>query len=102
MLVIVDDLALPFGSLRLKPRGSAAGHNGLRNIEETLETQNYSRLRFGIGNDFAHAKQMEYVLGVFRPEELEALPELIKLASEMVKSFCLAGTEVTMTLFNRK
>jgi len=102
LLVVVDDLSLPFGSLRLKPRGSAAGHNGLRNIEDVLETQDYSRLRFGIGNHFPQGGQMDYVLGPFAEDELEKMPERVELAAEMVKSFCLAGVDVTMNLYNHK
>jgi PTH1 family peptidyl-tRNA hydrolase len=102
LLVVVDDLALPFGTLRLKPRGSAAGHNGLRHIEETLGTQNYHRLRFGIGSNFAQGRQLDYVLGAFEPEELEQMPARVKQAAEMVKSFCLAGADTTMNLYNHK
>ncbi|MDR0845585.1 MAG: aminoacyl-tRNA hydrolase [Tannerella sp.] len=102
LLVAVDDIALPFGSLRLKPKGGHAGHNGLRNIEELLGTADYCRLRFGVGNDFPRGRQMDYVLGAFRPEELEQMPERIKQASEMVKSFCLAGVDITMNQFNHK
>ncbi|MDR3269539.1 MAG: aminoacyl-tRNA hydrolase [Tannerella sp.] len=102
LLVIADDLSLPFGSLRLKPRGRHAGHNGLRNIEELLETADYGRLRFGIGNAFARGTQLDYVLSPFTPEELEQMPGRIKQAAEMVESFCLAGTDVTMNLYNHK
>lgn len=100
LLVIVDDLALPFGSLRLKPKGSHAGHNGLRNIEEILGTQIYCRLRFGIGNAFPRGGQVDYVLSPFDPEELEAMPERLKLAVDMIKSFCLSGIDVTMNKYN--
>ena len=102
LLVVVDDLALPFGSLRLKPKGNHAGHNGLRSIEETLGTQEYSRLRFGIGNDFPRGGQVDFVLSPFEPEEMEAMPERMKQASAMVKSFCLAGIQITMNQFNHK
>ncbi|MDR1330493.1 MAG: aminoacyl-tRNA hydrolase [Tannerella sp.] len=102
LLVVVDDIALPFGALRLKPRGSAAGHNGLRHIEETLGTQNYSRLRFGVGSDFPPGRQINYVLSTFEPGELEQMPARVKQASEMVKSFCLAGVDVTMNLYNHR
>lgn len=102
LLVVVDDLALPFGSLRLKPKGTHAGHNGLRNIEETLGTQEYSRLRFGIGNGFPRGGQVDFVLSQFEPEELETMPERVKLAADMVKSFCLAGVDVTMNQYNHK
>jgi PTH1 family peptidyl-tRNA hydrolase len=102
LLVVVDDLSLPFGSLRLKPKGSHGGHNGLRNVEELLETSDYCRLRFGIGNNFPRGGQMDYVLGPFTGEELKQLPERVEQAVEMVKSFCLAGTDVTMNQFNHK
>ncbi|MDR3260233.1 MAG: aminoacyl-tRNA hydrolase [Tannerella sp.] len=102
LLVVVDDIALPFGSLRLKPKGSHAGHNGLRNIEETLETDAYCRLRFGIGNAFSRGRQIDYVLSPFEPEELTSMPERVKQASEMVKSFCLAGVDITMNQYNHK
>ncbi|MDD4920926.1 MAG: aminoacyl-tRNA hydrolase, partial [Bacteroidales bacterium] len=77
VLVIVDDLALPFGSLRLRPEGSNAGHNGLKHIQETLGTTQYARLRFGIGNDYPKGHQIGYVLGGWSPEQLETLPERI-------------------------
>ncbi|MDR1780455.1 MAG: aminoacyl-tRNA hydrolase [Tannerella sp.] len=102
LLVVVDDLSLPFGTLRLKARGSAAGHNGLKHIEETLGTQDYSRLRFGIGSNFPPGGQLDYVLGQFSAEELEQMPERVQLAAEIVKSFCLAGIDTTMNLYNNK
>ncbi|MDR3272226.1 MAG: aminoacyl-tRNA hydrolase [Flavobacteriaceae bacterium] len=102
LLVIVDDLALPFGSLRLKPKGSDAGHNGLKHIQETLETSNYNRLRFGIGNDFPLGAQIDFVLNPFTGEEQKQLPERIEKAVAIIKSFCLAGVEITMNQFNKK
>ncbi|MDR0750461.1 MAG: aminoacyl-tRNA hydrolase [Tannerellaceae bacterium] len=102
LLVIVDDLALPFGVLRLKPKGSHAGHNGLRNIEEILSTQEYCRLRFGIGNDFPRGGQVGFVLSQFDTGEMEIMPEKVRQAVEMVKSFCLAGVQHTMNQFNNK
>jgi PTH1 family peptidyl-tRNA hydrolase len=102
LLIAVDDIALPFGSLRLKPKGSHAGHNGLHHIQDVLGTENYARLRFGIGNDFSLGRQIDYVLSPFTPEELEKMPERIKQAVEMVKSFCLAGVDITMNLYNHK
>ncbi|MDH6306585.1 PTH1 family peptidyl-tRNA hydrolase [Parabacteroides sp. PF5-5] len=102
LLVIVDDIALPFGTLRLKPKGSHAGHNGLRNIEEIINTQEYSRLRFGIGSDFPRGSQAHFVLSPFDPDEMKAMPEKVKRAVEMVKSFCLSGIQTTMNLFNNK
>lgn len=102
LLVIVDDLALPFGTLRLKPKGSEAGHNGLRNIQEVLGHQNYARLRFGIGSDFPKGFQVPYVLGKWDSEQAAALPERADKAIEIIKSFCLAGLQLTMTQFNNK
>ena len=103
VLIIVDDLALPLGCLRLKGKGSDAGHNGLKNIAELLGTQNYARLRFGIGNDFPRGGQIDWVLGHFDEEAMkEVLPERIELAGEIIKSFCLAGLNNTMNQFNNK
>ena len=102
MLVVVDDLALPFGTLRLKPKGSDAGHNGLKHICEILGTQCYARLRFGIGNDFPRGGQVEFVLGSFPPEEEKQLPEKLERAGEIIKSFCLAGVQQTMNQYNNK
>lgn len=102
VLILVDDLALPFGSLRLKARGSAAGHNGLKNIQELLGTDAYARLRFGIGNQFAKGAQIDFVLGKFTTEEQATLPARIDLAIDILKSFCLAGINITMNQFNNK
>ena len=102
LLVVVDDIALPFGNLRMKGKGSDAGHNGLKHIAATLGTQGYARLRFGIGNDFPRGGQIDYVLGEFGEEDLKLLPERLEKAGEMVKSFCLAGLEITMTQYNNK
>jgi len=101
LLVILDDLALPFGSLRLRTKGSSAGHNGLKNIELLLNGQDYSRLRFGIGNEFGKGQQVDYVLSNFDKEEFEKLPEYIKRANEMVMAFCTIGAERTMNQFNK-
>lgn len=100
MLVIVDEIALPFGTLRMRTKGSAGGHNGLKNIEETLGDQAYSRLRFGVGSEFNRGQQVDYVLSNFSQEQFQALPEFIKKANEMVLSFCTVGAEKTMSLFN--
>lgn len=100
VLVIVDEIALPFGSLRMRTKGSAAGHNGLKNIELTLGGQDYSRLRFGIGSDYSKGQQVDFVLSNFTQEEFEKLPAIIKKANEMVISFCTIGPERTMSLFN--
>lgn len=102
VLVVVDDLALPFGALRLRPGGSEAGHNGLRSITQCLGTQQYARLRFGIGNDFPRGGQVDFVLGKFGPEDLLAMPERVEMASEIVKSFALSGIDFTMNHYNKK
>ena len=102
MLIVVDDLALPFGALRLKPKGSDAGHNGLKHIQEVIRTTNYNRLRFGIGNDFPQGRQINFVLDSFTDEEQKLLPERIDKAVEAVKSFALAGMNITMNAFNNK
>ena len=102
MLVVVDDLALPFGKLRLKPGGSEAGHNGLRHITQVLGTQQYARLRFGIGNDFPRGGQVDYVLGEFGDEDLQQMDERLNVACEAVKTFCLAGVQIAMNQFNNK
>ncbi len=102
LLIIVDDLALPFGTLRLRTRGSDAGHNGLKNIAAELGNQNYARLKFGVGNDFARGAQIDFVLGKFPPEEQAELPARLEKAAEAVKAFCLSGAEFAMTHFNGK
>jgi PTH1 family peptidyl-tRNA hydrolase len=102
VLVLVDDLALPFGTLRLKPKGSDAGHNGLKNIQEILGHNNYARLRFGIGNDFGKGQQVQYVLGRWTDDQTKAIPERCKICVDIIKSFCMAGMELTMTQFNGK
>lgn len=100
LLVVVDDLALPFGTLRLKQRGSDAGHNGLKNIAEQLGTQSYARLRIGIGNDFVRGAQVDFVLGSFTPEERKELPALMKRTAEAVKAYCLSGPAFAMNHYN--
>ena len=100
LLVIVDDLALPFGTLRLKGQGSAGGHNGLKNIEALLATSKYPRLRFGIGDDFKRGEQIDFVLSKFSDEEMKQMPEILATIVETVKSFVLAGLERTMNTFN--
>ena len=102
VLVVVDDIALSFGTLRLKTKGSDAGHNGLKHIQEILGTTAYNRLRFGIGNDFPPGWQVDYVLSPFSGEEKEKLPERIEKAGEIIKSFCLAGVQITMNEYNNK
>lgn len=100
LLVLVDDLAIPFSHLRLRLKGSDAGHNGLKNIASELGTQKYARLRLGVGNDFARGEQIDFVLGQFPPEEKAKLPEVLDKGVEAVKAFCLSGGPFAMTHFN--
>jgi PTH1 family peptidyl-tRNA hydrolase len=102
VLVVVDDLALPFGQLRMKPNGSEAGHNGLRHITSVMGTQNYARLRFGIGNDFPKGGQVDFVLGEFGAEDLAKMDERIGVASDMIKDYALQGIQHAMCNFNKK
>ena len=102
IFVITDDLNLSFGSIRIRPKGSDGGHNGLKNINLVLNTQNYARFRFGISDEFKKGKQVDYVLGDWDDAEKTALPERLELASEIIKSFGTAGLENTMTSFNGK
>ena len=102
ILILVDDLALPFGAIRIKGSGSDAGHNGLKNIAAMLGTQAYPRLRFGIGNDFSRGHQIDFVLSKFSPAELTELAPRIDLAIDAVKTFVLAGIQTAMCQFNNK
>lgn len=102
LLVVVDDIALPLGSLRLRSFGSDGGHNGLKSIDSVLGSQNYSRLRFGIGGDFPKGHQVDYVLGEWTDEEAGALPEPIKKSADIIFSFGTIGVERTMNFFNKK
>ena len=101
LLVVVDDLALPFGTLRLKSKGSDAGHNGLKHIQGLIG-QNYPRLRFGIGNEFSRESQINYVLDEFSEEEQLKLPERIETSCDIISDFCLAGINYTMNQYNNK
>ncbi|MDO4695253.1 aminoacyl-tRNA hydrolase [Porphyromonas sp.] len=102
LLVVVDELALPFGTLRLKTKGSAGGHNGLKHISATLGTENYSRLRFGIGSDFHKGGQVDFVLSPFTIEEEDEIPMICDETTKIIHSFCLAGPAITMNTFNKK
>ena len=102
VLVITDDLNLTFGTLRLKAKGSAGGHNGLTNINELLQTQNYARLRFGIGSEYGKGRQIDYVLGQWDKEEQEILEERIEKSTKAITSFAMAGLANTMSDFNGK
>jgi PTH1 family peptidyl-tRNA hydrolase len=100
VLVVVDDLAIPFASVKLKPKGSDAGHNGLKSINASVGTSDYPRIRFGIGNNYPRGRQADYVLSGFDKEELPQLPELIHKSVQMIESFVTIGVELTMTKFN--
>ena len=102
VLVITDDIALPFGKLRMKGKGSDGGHNGLKDIQSILNTTTYARLRFGVGNGFFPGQQSDYVLGEWSPQEKKELPERIKIATEFIKGFCTIGIQLTMTNWNGK
>ncbi|MBN9293279.1 MAG: aminoacyl-tRNA hydrolase [Flavobacteriia bacterium] len=102
LMVITDDIALPFGKLRMKLKGSDGGHNGLKDIQAVLRTQEYIRLRFGVGSDFYKGQQSDYVLGEWTSEELISLGDRINVAAEFVKSFVTIGPQLTMTNWNNK
>ena len=102
IMVLVDELALPFGKIRIGPKGSDGGHNGLKSIQETLNTNNYPRLRFGISNEFNKGSQVNYVLGKWNEEELKTLNDRIKIAADAVKAFAFIGLQRCMNEFNSK
>lgn len=102
LLVITDDLNLPFGTLRLKTKGSDGGHNGLKDIQDKLQTTKYNRFRFGISDAFSKGKQVDYVLSEWNEVETSQLDERLKMAAEVIKSFALAGVNNTMNQFNGK
>ncbi len=102
VLVVVDDLALPFGTIRLRGKGADGGHNGLKNINALVGSQNYARLRFGIGHDFPEGAQIDYVLGPLSSEEQAQLPERVGKAVDAIKAFCLSGISFAMTNYNNK
>jgi len=102
LVVVTDDLALPFGKLRMKGKGSDGGHNGLKDIQAMLHTTEYCRLRFGVGADFYKGQQVDYVLGEWNAEERETLNERIQVATEFLKSFATIGIQLTMTNWNGK
>ena len=101
LLVVVDDLSLPLGTFRLKGNGSNGGHNGLGHIQQLIG-QNYARLRMGIGNEFSRGQQIDYVLGRFAEDEQKLLQPALETAVEVIKSFVLAGIDVTMNQYNNK
>jgi len=102
VLVITDDLALPFGAIRIKPKGGAGGHNGLSSIIELLGTEEFPRLRFGIGSDFAKGRQSDYVLSPWSAEEIKTLPDRIELVGKAVLQFGLLGVSHAMNNFNKR
>lgn len=102
LLVITDDLNLPFGNIRLKTKGSDGGHNGLKDIQETLKTTNYNRFRFGISDAFSKGRQIDYVLGEWSSEESEKLKERLELSVKLIKSFVLEGVNIAMNTYNGK
>ncbi len=102
LLVISDDIALPFGTLRLRAKGSAGGHNGLKNIAELLGTEDFARMRFGVGGDFPRGHQVDYVLGEWTEDERAALPERLKTFGDAVLSFATIGLARTMNEYNKK
>ena len=102
VLVLVDELALPFGKIRIGPKGSDGGHNGLKSIQETLNTNAYPRMRFGIHNEFSKGSQVNYVLGTWNEEELKTLDKRIKVAADAVKAFAFIGLSRCMNEFNTK
>ena len=102
ILVITDDLNLAFGTIRVKPKGSDGGHNGLKSTQQVLGSNEYARFRFGISDEFKKGKQVDYVLGEWDEFEKAKLPERLEIASEVIKNFALAGLENTMTTFNGK
>lgn len=102
ILVVTDDLALPFGKLRMKGKGSDGGHNGLKDIQATLNTLEYSRLRFGVGNEFNKGQQVDHVLGEWTADEKANLEKRIEVAIEFIKSYVSIGLQLTMTNWNNK
>lgn len=102
LLVVLDEIALPLGALRMRKKGSDAGHNGLSNIIESLGTNVFSRLRFGIGNDFPYGKQIDYVLGEWKASDLEVINPRLDVAASFIKSFVTQGVDLTMNQMNNK
>ena len=102
VLIIVDDLSLPVGAIRMKQNGSDAGHNGLKHIAQMLCTQNYNRLKFGIGNDFPRGGQVDFVLGKFSSEDNKVIDEKVAVACDAIKAFALSGMQFAMCHYNNK
>ncbi len=102
LLIITDDLNLPFGTIRVKTKGSDGGHNGLKDTQDKLNTTKYNRFRFGISNAFSKGRQVDYVLGEWSDEELDKLKERLDISVDLIKSFVLSGVNITMNTFNGK
>lgn len=102
LLVVVDDLSLPVGAIRMKQNGGAAGHNGLKHIAQMLGTEGYNRLKFGIGNDFPRGAQVDFVLGKFSPEDNKTVDEKALVACDAIKAFALSGMAFAMNHYNNK
>lgn len=102
VFVITDDLNLPFGTMRIRGKGSDGGHNGLKDIQNKLQSQNYARLRFGVGNEYEQGRQIDFVLGMWSEEEVEKLPERLNFAADAALSFIFGGLNNTMNNFNGK
>jgi peptidyl-tRNA hydrolase, PTH1 family len=100
LLIICDDLNLPFGTIRVKIKGSDGGHNGLKDINVVLQTNKYARFRFGVGSEFSKGRQSDFVLGEWSSDEKKILPERLEVASKLIKSFGTAGLNNTMNSFN--
>ena len=100
VLIITDDINLPFGSIRLKGKGSDGGHNGLKDIQNVLQTTKYNRFRFGVGSDFSKGKQVDYVLGKWDDDQQKAMPERLEKSTDLIRSFVFAGAKNTMNQFN--
>ena len=100
VLIICDDIALPFGTLRMKPKGSDGGHNGLKDIANKCGGQNFTRLRFGVGGDFPKGAQVNWVLGHFPQEEEDLMPERLEVTTKFIESFCLEGAQRAMNKYN--
>ena len=102
ILVVTDDISLPFGVLRLRKKGSDGGHNGLKDIQAVLSESNYPRLRFGVGNDVARGKKVDYVLGSVTSEDYETIDDRLDMSVKIIRSFTTAGIDRTMSDFNGK
>jgi PTH1 family peptidyl-tRNA hydrolase len=102
VIVVTDDLALPFGKVRMRGKGSDGGHNGLKHIQQILNTGDYARIRVGVGNEFAKGQQIDYVLGEWTSEEKNGLEEVVQKASQGCLSFAFIGVALTMNTFNSK